>query len=304
MASTRRDMLKLGAAAIAAGAATMAPQAASAAPAGFERLRIRTRAGTFDALAAGPQSGRPVLLLHGFPESSLEWRAQLTALGAAGFRAVAPDQRGYSPGVRPARIDAYRLDNAVSDVRGIANTLGWNRFDVVGHDWGACVAWIAARYPGRIRKLAAVSVPHPAAFAEALRADPAQREASKYMDGFREPAPGPENRILAAGPPKLDGVPREICEEYFARLSEPGALTAALNWYRANDFAGYEQCVRVPALFIAGDDPMVAPSGILNTRRWVTGPYRLERLTGVGHFVPESAPETVSRLLLDHLCPV
>ncbi|GAA4540973.1 alpha/beta fold hydrolase [Amycolatopsis samaneae] len=309
MTSTRRDLFRLGAAAaIVAGTATLAPSPASAAPAvpgGFERLRIRTRAGTFDALAAGPADGRPVLLLHGFPESGLEWRHQLTALAAAGFRAVAPDQRGYSPGVRPAPIDAYRLEHAVSDVRGIANTLGWNRFDLVGHDWGACVAWIAAaRFPGRVRKLTAVSVPHPGAFAEALRSDPAQRDASRYMDGFREPAPAPENRILAAGPPKLDGVPREICEEYFARLSEPGALTAALNWYRANDFTGYEQCVRVPTLFVAGDDPMVAPSGIRNTRRWVSGPYRLEQLSGVGHFIPETAPESVSRLLLEHLGPV
>ncbi|HKN52531.1 MAG TPA: alpha/beta fold hydrolase, partial [Amycolatopsis sp.] len=147
------------------------------------QLRIPTAAGTFDAVAAGPRHGRKVLLLHGFPEFGIEWDRQLRALAAAGYRAVAPDQRGYSPGVRPPGIGDYRLDHAVEDVRAMADALGWHRFDLVGHDWGAAVAWIAAaEYSCRVRSLTAVSVPHLGAFAEALRTDPAQQEASKYME--------------------------------------------------------------------------------------------------------------------------
>lgn len=112
----------------------------------------------------------------------------------------------------------------------------------------------------------------------------------------------PENDLLAAGPPVLPGVPPERCAEYFRRLSRPGALTAALNWYRANDFQGHEQPVTVPTLFIAStDDPYVAPSGTQATKDWLTGPYTLRILPGIGHNVPEQAPEATNALLLAHL---
>jgi pimeloyl-ACP methyl ester carboxylesterase len=299
IAPSRRTFIKL-----TAGVAGAGLTAGAARLPGIIPLRIPTPAGTFDAVAAGPPSGRKVLLLHGFPEFGIEWEHQLRRLAAAGYRAVAPDQRGYSPDVRPGRVADYGLDQAVCDVRAIADALGWWRFDLVGHDWGAAVSWVAAaRHAHRVRSLAAVSVPHLGAFAEALRTDPAQQEASAYMDDFRRPAPIPENEILAAGPPDLPGVDPAKCRQYFARLSEPGALTAALNWYRANDFEGYEQKVDVPTLFIASDDPMVAPSGIHATEDWVTGPYRLEHLAGVGHFIPEEAAGRTTSLLLEHLCP-
>ncbi|MEV8515434.1 alpha/beta hydrolase [Dactylosporangium sp. NPDC051484] len=309
ISTSRRGIVKLAAAALtgmaAVGVAGAAP--AAGAPAGerrgISRIRIRTAAGTFDAVAAGPAYGRPVLLLHGFPEFGIEWEHQLRGLAAAGYRAVAPDQRGYSPGVRPVGDDKYRLDHPVADVRAMADALGWRRFDLVGHDWGAAVGWIvAARYAHRVRSFTAVSVPHLGAFAEALREDPVQQEASKYMDTFRQPSPIPENKILASGPPVLPGVSAQKCAEYFRRLCEPGALTAALNWYRANDFQGYSQPVRVPTLFVASmRDPFVAPSGVQATRRWVTGPYRLVNLDGVGHNIPEQAAGTMTTLLLTHL---
>lgn len=306
-AHSRRGFIKIGAtAAVGVASLGLTGTAHAAEPPQITPLRIPTPAGTFDAVAAGPRRGRKVLLLHGFPEFGIEWDHQLRALAAAGYRAVAPDQRGYSPGVRPTGIENYQLDYAVRDVRAMADALGWHRFDLVGHDWGAAVAWIAAaEYAHRVRSLTAVTVPHLGAFAEALRTDPAQREASKYMESFRQPAPIPENSILASGPPKLTGVAPEKCAEYFRRLSQPGALTAALNWYRANDFEGYEQPVAVPTLFIAStNDPMVAPSGIRSTRNWVTGPYRLENLAGIGHNIPEQAAETTTALLLAHLASV
>lgn len=304
---SRRGFIKLSAtAAVGAASLGITGTAAAAERTRVAPLRIPTPAGTFDAVAAGPRHGRKVLLLHGFPEFGIEWDHQLRALAAAGYRAVAPDQRGYSPGVRPTRIEDYRLDHAVGDVRAMADALGWRRFDLVGHDWGAAVAWIAAaKYARRVRSLTAVSVPHLGAFAEALRTDPVQQEASEYMDFFRQPAPIPENSILASGPRELPGVAPEKCAEYFRRLSQPGALTAALNWYRANDFTNYEQRVAVPTLFIAStNDPMVAPSGVAATRNWVTGPYRLENLAGIGHFIPEEAAETTTALLLAHLASV
>ncbi|OZM71358.1 alpha/beta hydrolase [Amycolatopsis antarctica] len=280
--------------------------AASARCPGLAPIRIPTAAGTFDAVAAGPRHGRKVLMLHGFPEFGIAWEAQLRALGAAGFRAVAPDQRGYSPGVRPAGARNYTLDHPVRDVLAMADALGWSRFDLAGHDWGAAVGWIAAaRHPNRVRSLTAVSVPHLGAFAHALRTDPEQQRASQYMDVFRQPSPVPEENILRSGPPTLPGVPQHRSEEYFRRLSEPGALTAALNWYRANDFTGYEEPVTVPTLFIAGTrDPMVAPSGVLATGDWVRGPYRLAHLPGLEHTVPEQAPAVTTALIRGHLASV
>lgn len=304
MPHTRRRFLTLTAAGVATLSVVRTADASVSRP--IRPLRIPTPAGTFDAIAAGPRNGRKVLLLHGFPEFGIEWEHQLRALAAAGYYAVAPDQRGYSAGVRPGAVEDYWLDYGVDDVVAMADALGWHRFDLVGHDWGAAVGWIAAaRYAHRVRSLTAVSVPHLGAFAEALRSDPVQRDMSAYMDTFRMPTPIPENKILAAGPPKLTGVPPEKCAEYFRRLSAPGALTAALNWYRANDFMGYEQKVSVPTLFIAStEDPMVAPSGVNATRKWVTGPYRLVNLPGIGHNIPEQAASTTSALLLAHLATV
>jgi len=135
-----------------------------------ERIELAVGAYTFGARAEGPPDGDLVLLLHGFPETSYEWRHQLAALGAAGHRAVAPDQRGYSPGARPAAVAEYAVEHLVADVGGFADALGADRFHLVGHDWGGFVAWYAGgSFPGRVRTLTVVSTPHPVAFAAALR---------------------------------------------------------------------------------------------------------------------------------------
>lgn len=300
---SRRTVLAL----LSAAALTLA--AACAAPpnpdAGNEpaSITIDTDVGSFSALEAGPKSGRPVLLLHGFPEFAIAWEAQLRALGDAGYHAVAIDQRGYSTGVRPTDVDSYALDHPTADVIRVADALDWSSFDLIGHDWGAAVGWVvAAQHPDRVNSLTAIAVPHLAAFADALRDDPTQRQMSGYMEMFRLPAPEPENQILAGGPPKLPGVSPERSAEYFRRLSEPGALTAALNWYRANDFTGYREPVDLPTLLIAGTaDETVAPAGVHATADWVTGPYRLEYLDDLGHNLHEQAPVEVNHILLDHL---
>lgn len=274
----------------------------------IDHLRIPTDAGTFDALAAGPDDGRPVLLLHGFPEASTQWDHQLGALGAAGCRAVAPDQRGYSPDVRPDAVAEYALDELVADVFRIADELGWPTFDLVGHDWGAVIGWAAAaERPERIRTLAALSVPHPNAFAMAIREDEDQMRRSAYIATFRQPRTA-ERRLLADDATVLRRiydrrVPRTRIDDYVARFSEPGALTAALNWYRATKLSAMDVAwITVPTLYAWGtDDVAVGSTAALATERFVVGKYRFAMLEDLSHWLTEEAGGVISGLLLEHL---
>lgn len=270
----------------------------------------------FTAHAAGPPDGRLVLFLHGFPQTSFEWRHQMAALAAAGYRAVAYDQRGYSPGARLGRVEDYHLDHLVADVLAIADGLGAERFDLVGHDWGGGVAWVvAARHPDRARTLTAVSMPHPAAFAEALfGGDPEQAAKSSYIAVLR--AEGAAEALLLAG--DGEGLRRlfagtghpapEALDEYVGVLTQPGALTAALNWYRslspddAPAVLGALKPVTVPTLYVWGDgDTALGRAAAEATAEHVEGPYRFEALAGVGHWIPEEIPERLNELLLEHL---
>ncbi|HTK65818.1 MAG TPA: alpha/beta hydrolase [Pseudonocardia sp.] len=271
-----------------------------------EYLTIPTAAGSFDAIADGPPDGRPVLLLHGFPEAGLQWSHQVAALGAEGFRAVAPDQRGYSPGVRPERASDYSIDLLVGDVLAIADELGWQRFDLVGHDWGGAVAWWTAdAHPERLRSLSVVSTPHPAALGEALRSDEEQRMMSQYMTEWREKST--ERRMLADNAKALRAifdrrVEHSRVDEYVQRLSEPGALTAALNWYRSGKPGTRAGRITVPTLYVwSTEDVALGSVAALGTAEWVEGPYRFEMLEDVSHWIPEEAPELLAGLLLEHL---
>jgi len=267
---------------------------------------------TFRALAEGPEDGRPVLLLHGFPQSAGEWRRQLSALAAAGYRAVAPDQRGYSPGARPAGVAAYAIDELVADVVAMCDELGADRVDVVGHDWGAIVAWVvAARHPDRVRSLTAVSVPHPEAFADAYAAPGgAQREMSAYIEVFRA-EDGAGERMLAGDDGngirrmlESQGIGEEAAAEHAAVHGEPGALTAGLNWYRATHPTKMRGIppVSVPTLFVWGtEDPAISREAAEGCAHHVTGPFRFEVRQGVGHWIPESDADHLDGLLLAHL---
>jgi pimeloyl-ACP methyl ester carboxylesterase len=266
---------------------------------------IPTPRGTFDALAAGPASRRPVLLLHGFPESAAQWEHQLAALAHAGYRAVAFDQRGYSPRVRPTDVDAYGPDELIADVVAVADALDWPRFDLVGHDWGSAVAWMtAAAHPERLRTLTAISTPHGAAFRDALRGDPDQQERSAYFAAFRAPAGEAERDLLDAGGLRrlFDGLPASRIDAYVERFSEPGALTAALNWYRAMRRPTNSGPITTPTLYVwSTRDAFIGETAARGVAQYVTGPYRLEVLDGVSHWISEEAPERLSRLLLEHL---
>ncbi|MGW5474726.1 alpha/beta fold hydrolase [Streptomyces chartreusis] len=270
-------------------------------------LSISTGAGVFDAIVAGPPEGRPVLLLHGFPQTALAWQRQIAELAEQGCRVVAPDQRGYSPGARPQRPEDYRMSLLVDDVVAITEELGWAAFDLVGHDWGGAVAWWTAdAHPGRIRTLTVVSTPHPGALATALRTDEDQRSRSHYMIDWRE-TPATEERMLAHDAELLRAlyagkVPQDSVEAYVRHLSRPGALTAALNWYRAGRPDGRIGTIDVPTLYVwSTNDSAFGPAAARGTERWVNGPYRFEAIPDVTHWVPEEAPETLNRLLLEHL---
>lgn len=266
---------------------------------------------TFDVRTAGPEDGEVVILLHGFPQTSYEWRHQIRALAAAGFRAVAPDQRGYSSGARPPAVEDYVLPLLVADVIGVADAIGAERFHVAGHDWGAVVAWgvaIAAR--DRVITANPVSVPHPDAFARVLN-DPTscQVEASSYFDLFVQP--NSEDAFLANDHALLRGIFAGIdgaaVDEYVRVLGSKPALGAALNWYRANIGDRTLQgpavgAVEVPTMFTWSDgDTALCIDGALLTAEYVTGPYRFEVLEGVSHWIPDLAPDAMSTLLLAHL---
>lgn len=265
---------------------------------------------TFDALVAGPDGGEGVLLLHGFPQTSRAWVDQLEVLGGAGYRAVAFDQRGYSPRARPAAVDAYRTPELTADVIGVADALGMDRFHLVGHDWGGAVAWqVGGRHGDRVRTLTAVSTPHPAAMGMALAGQTGgdQAERSSYIALFREP--DSQDRLLADDAQVLrllylaSGMPAGREAPYVEALGTPEALGAALNWYRAADLSLVEGLgpVRSPTMYVwSTEDPALGREAAEATASFVAGPYRFEVLEGVGHWIPEQQPDRLNALLLDH----
>jgi pimeloyl-ACP methyl ester carboxylesterase len=276
-----------------------------------EQMSLQVGDLVFDAVAAGPPDGRLVLLLHGFPQTSWSWRGVWPALAEAGYRVVAPDQRGYSPGARPDGVEAYRGPHLVADVVGMLDALGARgadpRADVVGHDWGAAVAWqLAGRHPDRVRTLTTVSVPHPLAFVEALTTDADQRERSLYMRDFSKP--GYEHELLrddAAGLRGLfAGAPEADVEHVVERLGTPDVLRRCLDWYAAQnreDVTGIGP-VTAPTLHVWSDgDVALGRAAAEATGRYVQGPYRLEVLEGVTHWIPEQAADRLAALVLEHL---
>lgn len=275
-------------------------------------MELRTASGlTFTARVAGPEGGRPVLLLHGFPQTSRCWAAQLEALGAAGHRAVAIDQRGYSPGARPDDVAAYKPAALVADVLEVADALGVERLDLVAHDFGGMVAWmVAGHHPDRVRTLTVASTPHPAAFKRSYEGGSTdQNERSGYMRAFRAGERGDlEAQLLADDAAGLRsvyaGLDPDAVDEYVAVLSRPGALVAAIDWYRSMSGAASAATPPspVPTLYVWSDqDPALGRDAAEATAELVTGPYRFEVLEGVGHWIPELAADRLTALVLAHL---
>jgi pimeloyl-ACP methyl ester carboxylesterase len=262
----------------------------------------------FDSLSKGPEDGELVLFLHGFPQFADAWLEIMQPISEAGFHAVAVDQRGYSTGARPPAISDYAIDRLTSDVLAFADAFGARQFHLVAHDWGGILAWqVAALRPDRLLTLTVLSTAHIDAFLQAVETDDEQKEKSKYIPFFRMPGGVVESYLLADNARQLRSVyqgklsPAAV-ESNVRRLSEPGALTAALNWYRALDFAHRIGPIAVPTLYVWGDiDLAVSEAAATETARYVTGPYRFERLKDTSHWLQQEATDRVVALLLEHL---
>ncbi|HEX3560552.1 MAG TPA: alpha/beta hydrolase [Pyrinomonadaceae bacterium] len=263
---------------------------------------------------------RLVILLHGFPECWYSWRHQLAALGGR-FRVVAPDMRGYNLSDKPPRVEDYRVGRLVDDVTGLIRHLGAREASVVGHDWGAVVAWaVAQHYPDYVSKLAALQVPPPAVWRKNLGLRQLLR--SWYMLFFQLPAipewwvgRGDFNGLekmfrKTARPGTFDDEDIRVLK---AAMREPGALNAAINYYRANfgSFLGRhfrdgvytkQERVRVPTLFIYGErDFAIVPETVEGVAAYVNAPYREVRLAKSNHWVQQEYPAEVNAALLSFL---
>ncbi len=255
----------------------------------------------FEVDDLGPAGGHAVIALHGFPSDRACWSGVAGRLIAGGYRVLAPDQRGYRPGAAPAGRRAYTVDLLAADVVALADAAGVERFHLVGHDWGAAVAWhLSATRPERVRALTAVSVPHPAAFAASmLRSDQALR--SWYMLAFQLPVV-PEALLGLAGGRWFarslvsSGLPDDVAARYARRATHPGAMTGPLNWYRALPLGARHPTgkVRVPTTMVwSAADRFCGRAGVEATAAHVSGPYRLVEVRG-GHWLPETEPDAVA----------
>lgn len=268
----------------------------------------------FQATAAGPVAGEPILLLHGFPQTGASWRRLQPLLSEAGYRSVAPDLRGYSPQARPLEPSEYAVEALVGDVIAWADQLGWETFHLVGHDWGGALAWhVAGRHGQRLKSLTVLSTPHPAAFLAAKRSGPGadgddQSAKSKYMDDFR--TPGFEDVLMADDRALLKlvmsgaGMDPESAALALDHFDGNEAIVGALNWYRGaepTDAQGMGP-VTVPTLYIwSTEDIALGRTAAEATAGCVDGPYEFVVLDGVSHWIPEEAAEAVAHSLLAHL---
>jgi len=269
----------------------------------------------FDLATAGDRGTPLVLMLHGFPQTNYSWRHQLQPLADAGYFAVAPNQRGYSPGARPLGIADYATENLIQDALELIDTLGAGAAHVVGHDWGGQLSWLLAAYhPERVKTLTVLSRPHPQAFIRALANDSGQAERSKHHKAFQDLDSA--RLLLEDDAKRLRGmfggqnVAREHQDAYLQVLGDEASLNAAINWYRAPVQAGASQAlsardvptIEVPTLYIWGDeDASVGAMAATGTEEFITAQYRFEVLPGVGHFVTDNDGGAVTRLLLEHI---
>ncbi len=273
-----------------------------------DRIATVDREGlTFDVLDEGPIDGEPIVLLHGFPERATSWRLVAPILHAAGYRTLAMDQRGYAPLARPPRRRDYRVTDLAADVVALIDRIGGpgHKAHVVGHDWGAVVAWsLAADHPDRVRTLTAVSVPHPAAYLDALPRG--QVFKSWYMAAFQLPylpeltarPGGVMEKMLRATGMTDDDVAR-----FRTEIVDDGALPTALNWYRAlplTDPRTSGRKVRVPTTMVWSDgDTAIGRWGVEHCERYVDAPYRFVELEGVSHWIPTEAPEALAEAIVE-----
>ncbi len=270
---------------------------------------------TLHCAAAGPEDGPLVVLLHGFPEFWFGWREYFQPLAARGFRVLAPDQRGYNLSSKPEGVEAYRLGVVAADVFALAGAFGRDRFHVVGHDWGAAVAWtMAGLDPNRLTSATMIQAPHPAVWLKAMRDDPEQRHKSRYVRILRMPWLSEMSLKLGnfAGLARAfktstrpEAFPPEALEAYRGAWRQPGALTGMLNWYRAlfldEPAIPAPRSLKPPTLVLWGDRDEFAVPQLADESVALCANGRLRRLPQATHWVIHDAPDIVRDALLDHL---
>ncbi|MUL47356.1 alpha/beta fold hydrolase [Mycobacterium sp. CBMA293] len=258
---------------------------------------------TFDVVDSGPIDGDVVVLLHGFPQTAQSWSAVSELLHANGFRTIAPNQRGYSAGARPGGRRQYTAEKLTGDVAALIELTG-GPVHLVGHDWGAAIAWsTAATRPELVRTLTSVSVPHPGAFLKSMVVG-SQGLHSYYMGIFQLPKVGEWFARLAM--PRSGMTPEALAASRAGVLDTP-ALTTAMNWYRALPFTRPSTAftpVRRPTTHIWSDgDIALVRKGALLTEKYVEAPYRLEIVEGANHWLPDTHPELLARLITERAAP-
>jgi pimeloyl-ACP methyl ester carboxylesterase len=277
---------------------------------------IETNGIKLHVVMAGPEDGQPVILLHGFPEFWRGWVKQIQPLAEAGFRVIVPDQRGYNLSDKPKGVKSYRLDSLVTDILGLIDTLGYKKVNLIGHDWGAMVAWIfAIRHPERLRKLGILNAPHPAVMRNFLRrGDPEQLRRSWYIFAFQFPWL-PEyslhkndwrNTVRALrGSGKIHTFTNEDIAEYKQAWSQPGAMTAMLNWYRAAACRWPKLpgnlCVKTPTLMIWGMQDVAFSHRMARLSMDYCTDGKLVLFEDATHWVQRDEAENVNQLLLEFL---
>ena len=280
------------------------------------RFSHRTSNGvTLHVAEAGPADGSPTFLLHGFPEFWFGWRQQIAALAAAGLRVVVPDQRGYNKSDKPRAVAAYDLDRLAEDVTGLADALGADTFDIVGHDWGGSVGWwVASRQPARVRRFAVLNAPHPAVWKDAMRNDPAQRRLSRYVSAFR--LPWLPELLLRSGnfkgladalrqATRADAFSAADLAQYRAAWAMPGALSGMINYYRsllAKDMPlDAMPRVPVPTRIIWGKRDKFGLPSLAEASLRLCDHGELMYLDDATHWVQHDEPARVNALLLEFL---
>lgn len=276
-------------------------------PDGYRLVEANGQA--FSIKISGNNQDIPVILLHGFPESSVMWKRLMSDLNKIGYYTIAPDQRGYSYGARPNEISQYQISHLANDVITMADALGIHKFHLIGHDWGSAVGWqIAADNPERLLSFTSLSVPHLEAFSRAYQEDSTQYKASEYMRNFQTKKI-PEYMLAKNNYKVLKSIWSKHQEEeiasYVNLFSQKNALTSTINWYRANfDIfsKGFDLgMIDVPVLFIWGNnDSALKRSGVEWTEDYVTGYYRFVELNA-SHWLIQESYDTVQKEIVSHL---
>jgi pimeloyl-ACP methyl ester carboxylesterase len=261
--------------------------------------------------------GPLVVLLHGFPEFWFSWRFQIPALAEAGFRVVAPDMRGYNLSDKPKGVESYALERLARDVERLIGALGEERAVVVGHDWGGIVAWaVAMLHPERVERLVILNVPHPERFSGGLRTP---RQLLKSLYAFFFQIPWLPEKVLRAGdfaivrsvfrndPVRPGTFGEDDIDRYVEALSRPGALTAAINYYRALARRApalarkLRRRIEAPVLVIWGQRDLFLVPELARPDPALVPDVRVERLPDASHWVQQDRPERVNALLLEFL---